>query len=213
MLGYIVFHARYKIKKYLNKLRVHALDRALMVPKMTYREYRLFTSLLEANRTALYLESGSGGSTVIADTMGLNYHSYETSAGYATYMNALLKGKNVNHIPVGDVVKYGRPVHVNAAITQKISTVFDTHLSTKKNAKSIVFLDGRCRVLTALHIHSLLNKEDIVMMHDFHRQKYQDVLHAYDVMQQVDTLVCLKKKKVSEKMMDKLCQDYAVDTE
>jgi hypothetical protein len=29
----------------------------------------------------------------------------------------------------------------------------------------------------------------------------------------VDTLVCLKKKKVSEKMMDKLCQDYAVDTE
>jgi len=213
MLGYIFFHTRYKFKKNLNKLGIHVFDRALMVPKMTYREYRLFTSFLEANRSALYLESGSGGSTVIADTMGLNYHSYETSAGYATYMNALLIRKNVNHIPVGDVAKYGRPVHVNAAVSQKICSVFDTHLSTKNSRKSIVFLDGRCRVLTALHIHSLLNKEDVVLVHDFHRHKYQDVLHAYDVLQQVDTLVFLKKKKVSEKMMDKLCQDYAVDTE
>ena len=209
----LLFHFKYRLKKYLNKVGISFADRALMVPKMTYKEARFFTDYLTENISSLYLESGSGGSTLIANSLGFEFHSYETSEGYTTYMNQLLQANKVTHVSVGKVQKYGRPIEVNPTITHKIASVFDAHLSKNVNQRVIVFLDGRCRVLTALHIHSKLLDEDSVLVHDFTRLKYQDILRAYHIIDQVDSLVLLQKKAIANDVLQQLKKKYELDIE
>lgn len=189
-------------------------DRALMVPKMTYKEYRFFKVFLAQNTSALYLESGSGGSTLIAERLGMQLHAYETAAGYAYYMNNLLKAPRVNHIPIGKTAKYGRPVEKTLKNADLISGVFDGHLKKNSDAHSVVFLDGRCRVLTALRIHSLLGHNDSVLIHDFHRPNYQDVLQAYEMIDRADNLVLLRKSNpISKDQILALTDKYQLDFE
>lgn len=213
LLNKFLFYFKYRLKKYLNKLGISFADRALMVPKMTYKEARFFTDYLIKNTSALYLESGSGGSTLIANSLGFNFHSYETSEGYTTYMNQLLQANKVTHVSVGEVQKYGRPKNINPTITHKISSVFDVNLSNNVNLRVIVFLDGRCRVLTALHIHANLSDEDSVLVHDFTRLKYQDILQAYDIINQADSLVLLQKKTIANDVLQQLKEKYELDIE
>ena len=59
-------------KKYLNKLGIHAFDAQLMVPRMTTNEYLFFASFLKKHTTAVYCESGSGGSTLMAENLFSN---------------------------------------------------------------------------------------------------------------------------------------------
>ena len=47
-LNKFIFHFKYRLKKYLNKIGIHKADRALMVPKMTYKEYSLFKNFFMA---------------------------------------------------------------------------------------------------------------------------------------------------------------------
>ena len=63
------------------------------------------------------------------------------------------------------------------------------------NQPVIIFLDGRCRVL-ALHIHANTD-EDSVLVHDFTRLKYQEIRQAYQIIDQVDSLVLLQKKAIA----------------
>ena len=212
-LNKFIFHFKYRLKKYLNKIGIHSVDRALMVPKMTYKEYSFFKNFLSENLGALYLESGSGGSTLLAERLGLDYHAYETNAGYAKYMNALLGASKVNHIPVGETAKYGRPLKNTKAHADLISGVFDDHIKASKPPNVIAFLDGRCRVLTALRIHPLLKADDVVMIHDFHRPNYQEILEAYDLVNGVDNLAMLKKKKIVQTKWVSLSKKYATDIE
>ena len=208
-----LFHFKYRLKKYLNKVGISFVDRALMVPKMTYKEARFFTDYLTENISSLYLESGSGGSTLIANSLGFEFHSYETSEGYTTYMNQLLQANKVTHVSVGKVQKYGRPIEVNPTITHKIASVFDAHLSKNVNQRVIVFLDGRCRVLTALYIHAKLSDQDSVLVHDFTRLKYQDILQAYHIIDQADSLVLLQKKNIANDVLQQLKKKYELDIE
>ena len=208
-----LFHFKFKLKKYLNKLGISFADRTLMVPKMTYKEACFFTDYLTENLSALYFESGSGGSTLIANFLGFEVHSYETSEDYTTYMNQLLQANKVTHVSVGKVQKYGRPIEVNPTITHKIASVFDTHLSKNVNQRVIVFLDGRCRVLTALHIHANLSHEDSVLVHDFKRLKYQDILQAYHIIDQADSLVLLQKKTIDNDMLKQLKKKHELNIE
>lgn len=114
---------------------------------------------------------------------------------------------------MGKVHKYGRPIEVNPTITHKISSVFDSYLLKNVNQRVIVFLDGRCRVLTALHIHPNLSDQDSVLVHDFTRLKYQDILQAYRIVHQIDSLVLLKKKTISNGVLEKLYKMYELDIE
>jgi len=212
-LNKLLFHFKYRLKKYLNKVGISFADRALMVPKMTYKEARFFTDYLTENISSLYLESGSGGSTLIANSLGFEFHSYETSEGYTTYMNQLLQANKVTHVSVGKVQKYGRPIEVNPTITHKIASVFDAHLSKNVKQRVIVFLDGRCRVLTALHIHANLSDQDSVLVHDFTRLKYQDILQAYHIIDQADSLVLLQKKAIANDLLQQLKKKYELDIE
>ena len=180
------------------------------MPRMTFDEYFFFKTFLSKNTNALYLESGSGGSTLIADDLFDSFISYETDKNYTNYMNQLLNADIVSCIKVGETGKFGLPVVKSQGNATKISTIFNTHLKDKKS-EVVVFLDGRCRIATAPEIHSLVTDKDSVLIHDFERPHYQRILEVYDAIDLTDRLVVLKKKKVTEKVLDSLKKEFATD--
>ena len=198
-------------KKYLNKLGIHAFDAQLMVPRMTTNEYLFFASFLKNHTTAVYCESGSGGSTLMAEKIFSAIHSFETDAGFVAYMNGLLSNSKVNLIPVGPTEKFGYPTEKSAENAQKIARVFRPILEKYPDQPRLVFIDGRSRVGTALDIHDLLNDQDRVLIHDFKRTHYHAVLEVYKVEEQVEGLVVLTKKTVSQKQLDALKEKYSAD--
>ena len=68
-------------------------------------------------------------------------------------------------------------------------------------------------MLTALHIHANLSDEDSVLVHDFTRLKYQDILQAYQIIDQADSLVLLQKKTIANDVLQQLKKKYELDIE
>lgn len=203
----IVFLIQKKLKKYLNKIKIHRWDYALMVPRMTYKEYTFFKNYLNDNREAVYLESGSGGSTLIAENTMQTAISYETAPSYVAYMNGLLKRMQVTALPIGEVIKFGYPLNPTKEKAKRVSEALCKHFPLQKNDKAIVFLDGRCRVHNGLKLLPLLSAKDRVLVHDFERKEYQDLLLFYDIEKRIDRLVVLK---VKSDYAPEILQDYGL---
>jgi len=207
---YLFYFKKY-LKKYLNKIGIHFWDYALMVPRMYFSEYIFFKHLIKAHPQALYLESGSGGSTILVDQLSQTYISYETDLGYVQYMNSLLKKGQLHHLDVGEVLKFGFPKEEIAAHAKNINSALIAHFPLKTFAYTIIFIDGRCRVATALALVPYLSLDDFVLIHDFERPHYKDVLEVYDMEQSIDRLVLLKRKKEIAPRLEALQKKYALD--
>lgn len=211
MLSPLEYNLKKYSKKYLNKIGIHLFDRALMVPRMTTQEFLFFSDFLKKNNNAIYYESGSGGSTLMAEKIFSKMYSFETDAGFVGYMNSLLSNVEVQLIPVGVTGKFGYPEHRTVENVKRISGVFTHLLKEKKESHSIVFIDGRSRVSTALEIHKYLQVKDRVLIHDFKRKHYHAVLKVYSIVQQVDGLVILQRKTKAEKEVKGLLQQFKKD--
>ena len=198
-------------KKYLNKIGVYGLDRALMVPRMTTKEYLFFDSFLKENKDALYCESGSGGSTLMAEKIFDEMHSFETDAGFVKYMNGLLQKAEVALIPVGATGKFGYPEARTPENAARIAAVISPLLKDKTEKDRLVFIDGRSRVLTALEVHEHLSDNDRVLIHDFERKHYHAVLDVYVIAAQVEGLVVLQKKTGMQEKVNALKQEFSSD--
>lgn len=211
MANRAVFYVKKYLKKYLNKIGIHRWDYSLMVPRMFYTEYSFFEDFLSKHPRALYLESGSGGSTILADKLSQTYYSYETDLEYVQYMNRLLKKQQVRHLSVGSVAKFGFPKKESAANAHRIHSALIQHLPLEDFSYTVVFIDGRCRVATALALVPHLSEKDFVLIHDFERPHYQELLKVYDLKKKIDRLVLLTKKKVSFSTLEKLQKKYKLD--
>ncbi len=207
---YLFYYKKF-LKKYLNKIGIHFWDYALMVPRMYFSEYIFFKHFLKAHPKALYLESGSGGSTILVDQLPLTYFSYETDLAYVQYMNGLLKKGRLHHLDVGAVLKFGFPKEETAAHAKKINSALLAHFPLTIFPYTIIFIDGRCRVSTALALVPYLSLDDFVMIHDFERPHYKDVLEVYDMVQSINRLVLLKRKKEITPRLEALQKKYALD--
>ena len=198
-------------KRYLNKLGIHAFDAQLMVPRMTINEYLFFATFLKKNTSAVYFESGSGGSTLMAEKIFSAIHSFETDASYVAYMNGLLSKGKVHLIPVGPTGEWGYPTEKSTENAQKIAGILRPVLEKALDQRRLVFIDGRSRVGTALEIHDLLNDQDRVLIHDFKRTHYHALLEVYEIKEQVEGLVVLTKKTVPQKQLDTLKEKFSAD--
>ena len=138
-------------------------------------------------------------------------YSYETDYRYTNYINTLLEDPLVRHISVGETRKFGYPENEDQQNAKKISEVFKPHLSSRKHSYSIIFLDGRCRVLTAVKLYDQISEMDYLMVHDFNRPYYKEILKMYNLIQKVDKLAILRKKKISENKIENIKKKFCLD--
>jgi len=211
MTAKIIFYLKKYTKKYCNKIGIHRWDYTLMVPRMLFSEYVFFKSFLHQHSKALYLESGSGGSTILADQLELSYYAYETDANFVDYMNGLLRQRRVEHLQVGEVVKFGFPAQETPAKAEMITKALNKHFPLKENPYCVVFIDGRCRVATALELVQHLSPKDFVLVHDFERPHYQELLKVFEPVEQIERLVVLKQKEIATPFLKELQEKYGQD--
>lgn len=211
MMNKAIYYVKKYLKKYLNKVGIQIWDYPLMVPRMFFAEYFFFKEFLSKHSEALYLESGSGGSTVLADQLSQPYYSYETDLDYVQYLNKILKKQNVRHIEVGKTVKFGFPKKETASNAQRIYSALLKHFPIVNFPYVVVFIDGRCRVSTALALAPHLSKKDYVLIHDFERPHYQEVLKVYWLEKKIGRLVLLKIKENYSSSIEELKTKYKLD--
>lgn len=199
-MGVLNFYLKSFLKKYLNKVNIHLWDRDLMLPRMTYKEYVFFKKFLKEKAHCAYFESESGGSTLIAEKIMSSIYSYETAPGYVSYMNRIFKKELVRLIDIGAVKKFGFPEESNQEKANLISEAIPKHFPLKANQDALIFIDGRCRVLSALKLFPKLSSKDYLLIHDFEREEYQDILCFYEKLVLIDRLVVLKVKNDIQQM-------------
>ena len=123
----------------------------------------------------------------------------------------MLEEPLVRHVSVGETKKFGYPENEYQQNAKKISEVFNPHLSSIKHPYSIIFLDGRCRVLTAVKLYDQISEMDYLIIHDFNRPHYKEILEMYNLIQKVDKLAILRKKKISENKIEDIKKKFSLD--
>lgn len=195
-MNHIEYYVKKVLKRGLNKLNIHALDKFLIIPFMTVREFDRLVSIMKNNRNKIYIEHGCGGSTVFANKYFREYYSCDTDNNFVQFLNKVMKKNKVEHIDVGAIREWGYPLEASVENAEKISRHFEVLRTKERKDDYIVFIDGRCRVLTALNYVQSLKPGDLLMVHDYNkREEYRSILDFFDVVEHVDTLIVLKIKQ------------------
>lgn len=146
-----------------------------------------------------YMEFGSGGSTVYASEnikgKGLSFES-----DYEWYNNVknIVKNNNYQLIYIdieSEKNNWGYPgKKCNVDKQMLYSTKFKEYISDLN--PDVILIDGRYRVSCALQIHSFISDNCRVLFDDFlNRSHYHVVLEYYEIVNKVNNMVELRKKK------------------
>jgi len=185
--------------------------------EMTNNEVELLTKYL--NQTKIYLEWGLGGSTILACQSQKieSVYSIENDKKWIKKWKKDNKNLvdinkvNIVYINTGKTTTWGYPINQSKF---KISAFKQyTHPRKLININpDTILIDGRCRVECAINC-LLLFKPKYVLIHDFQREYYQEVLKFFDKVEMKDTLVVLSvKNKLNLKVFQELNDFMKKDT-
>jgi 16S rRNA G966 N2-methylase RsmD len=164
-------------------------------PARQKAEKDLFLSYVQ--KTKNYIEYGSGGSTFEALKIGVpKVVSVEGSQAWVEYMRAWkfirdneATGRLVlRYIDIGPTLGYSYPADDTC---RGMWPAYSSQWIVG-TPPSLVFVDGRFRVACALN--AAIRGASLVMIHDFNRECYQDLLKYFDVVECAFTLSVLKLK-------------------
>lgn len=190
---------------------INQLSKKLPVPlyypiKMSTKEKRLFDQTLKNSEA--YLEFGSGGSTIRAliKAQGIvisTESSQEWMQVMRSYYSIRQKEKSGRliffHADIGKTGAHGKPI--NDKNREKYpdysAGIFKTLHPEQISQIDTILVDGRFRVAcvlkTIMECHS--NKRLIILVHDFHREKYHVILKYLNVKERADSLCSFEIKK------------------
>jgi len=160
---------------------------------MHLEEKAMFRKYLD--KATIYLEFGAGGSTVYAEGVESvkKGYSIESDLAWIEKVKGQLKyGKfEIIHGDIGPTKELGYPVDIvgQAELFKNYSVSV-----VPSDAVDLCLIDGRFRVKTCLEV-LLRFPEATILFHDFTiRPQYKPVLAFSDIVEEVDTLVVLKRK-------------------
>lgn len=123
-----------------------------------------------------YVEYGAGDSTALAKIFCKNVLSIETDIEWA-------KKTDAYHCDLGATGAWGYPQSEPSLSQLKY------YFSWARNY-DILFIDGRYRVGVALHA-----EPGLILLHDYERENYHVIERYMRIVDQVDRLVLLRKKR------------------
>jgi hypothetical protein len=191
-------HQHPKAEEYLKQARLRNLPSMTIpnIPAMTSAEIEFFESCLD--QAQHYYEFGSGGSTKLAASMGLNVHGVESDRRWLEQLQAEVgEACKVNHVDIGPTKEWGYPVDLRAADQ---FPNYSRSIHTQDLPFDLILVDGRFRVASTLEsIDYVLKKGDPasarIFIHDFwNREFYKPVLEFLDAEKTVETAGLFKIK-------------------
>ena len=170
-----------------------------MNPWMSDEEIKKIQSYLKS--TDIFLEWGSGGSTIYFSQFVKQYVSIEYDINWYRNLNEIIINQNIQNInyiycpPNNDILLPIWHGNSNSKDFIEYVNVIDNIPITKYDK---VLIDGRSRVECAKKALSYTNKNSIIFIHDFFtRPAYFSVLGHYTLIDSIkdgQSLAVLKKK-------------------
>jgi hypothetical protein len=149
-----------------------------------------------------YLEFGSGGSTVLAARIGVpRLYSVESDRLWAEAVSntSLIKDRveagnyRIRRVDTGETKEWGFPAKDSEAI--KWSDYSLSIWAELTYVPDFVLVDGRFRVSCALQSIARCADDTVIAIHDFERDHYQVILRHVEVVERVERLIVLRRKR------------------
>lgn len=191
-------HQHPKAEEYLKQARLRNLPSITIpdIPAMTPAEIEFFESCLD--QAQHYYEFGSGGSTKLAASMGLNVHGVESDRRWLEQLYAEVgEACKVKHVDIGPTKEWGYPVDLRASAQ---FPDYSRSIHAQDLPFDLILVNGRFRVASTLEsIDYVLEKGDSssarIFIHDFwNREFYKPVLEFLDAEKTVETAGLFKIK-------------------
>ena len=168
----------------------------------------------------LYLEYGSGTSTILADKNDTTYYSVESDRNF--YLSLKKKLKNGNNYFLKDfgIVSYAsrpmlftyRKLFLREKAKKYANDVLN-YLNEKNLSPDLILIDGRYRLLCALYVYKFLKEKNFsgnIIIDDYKRRSYLHVLDNLFYIKQVGSFgVCNKLKEYKD--LNELIKIYEND--
>lgn len=168
------------------------------------------------NKTSVYFEYGSGGSTYQASLINNIQKIYSVESDRVWHNKLKDKIKHKNIIYLFNEMKtlpntWGQPGK-NSTNTQKIN-YSDQITKLSKNEKDkidLVFIDGRFRVACCLKCYNNTNDDCLIAFDDFlDRKQYDIVLEYFNIVEKtIDNRMVILKKKKNIKIDENIIKKY-----
>jgi hypothetical protein len=181
---------------------------------MSTAEVRLFTTLLAHSKTML--EFGCGGSTVLANSLGVQTFSVENQIAFSLRTQRLLASKFSGiprikpvfiDVPPGSTLKWGYPDSVNAQCARYHTDVWQL---LPAGVPDLVLIDGRFRMACILKtIQHVPNS--VILLHDSLRESYKEFHRFCYLKQLVDELAILTIKPFTSFEFQNAMHRYELD--
>jgi len=155
---------------------------------MSREEVAMFKKYL--TQSAHYSEFGSGGSTCLVNSLDTikTIVSVENDRDFRNKVQALCPRSDVRWINTGNTGAYGHSVN-NSQMN-----LWPDYSAEDIGNPDTILIDGRFRVACGLQC-CIKYPNATILIHDFmNRPEYHILLNFMDVIESVDTLVCVKVK-------------------
>ena len=167
-----------------------------MIPSFAKKDLKMFYRYLDKSK--VYFEFGSGGSTYQASIRNIKTYSVESDI---TWINKLKNVRSIFNEMDTLPNTWGSP-GINATDKQKINYSDSILQLTQYEQKQIqlILIDGRFRVACCLKSHSVMSSNCLIAFDDFlNRNKYHIVLNYFDIVEKTsdERMVILRKKNVT----------------
>ena len=136
-----------------------------------------------------YFEWGSGWTTRISDPIVRRGVSIEGSKSWYEHQQKFpYANTELRYVDIGETTSYSWPVNQT---TGRGSAYISSIQQFDKN--DVVLVDGRWRVACAMAAYGSLRRNGTLLVHDFGvREHYRPILHAFDKVQEEDSLAVFK---------------------
>ena len=167
----------------------------------------------------LYLEYGSGSTTLLADRKNINFYSIESDKNFYRTLKKSLKSKNYFLKDFGIVLDGSRPVlfsyrkYFVRKRAKKYAGDILHYLNEENLIPDLILIDGRYRVLCALFVYKFLKNRNLsstIIIDDYKRRPYLHIVENFFHVKTVGSFaVCDKLKEL--KNLDELIKIYLDD--
>ena len=210
-----ILYAPYHLLRYKSKkIRDYKVKNKISFGSKEANDY-ISTTLKKTN---IFLEYGSGSSTLLAKKLNIESYSIETDLSFYRYMKTH-QIKNYYSLNLGVVYFFSTPVfsfirkyYLNKRAKKFANSIFK--LFNKKFFPDTILVDSRYRVLCCLYIFKFCKLYNIypkIILDDFRYRRYYLVLQKLFKIQLVGRLGILELKE-NEINVDRLIEKYQYDT-
>ena len=136
----------------------------------------------------LYLEYGSGSSTLLADRNNINYYSVESDKLFYKTLKKSLKNGNYFLKDFGLLAPSSRPVLFTytkfyySKRAKKYAGDVLNYLNEKNLIPDLILIDGRYRILCALYVYKFLKEKNFsttIIIDDYAYRPYMQVVDKF----------------------------------